>query len=366
MTASYLGYNAFTDWSAATPLLTWATIPAQLAPTISARGIKTMFYTDPNRQAVGDTMYGDDSATFEHTCDGQRIVTTALGQDVMRIHGPDMLALWKTLVASRVAYGHIDAIFEDNAGGLDEYGTSSFSGMPCFYNDSYRLADEKIMETGLGKPVVYNALGGLNGQGVSTSITLNSSTIGGMFEHCYAQTDTKPKVFDWVWRATENTEIQMANERKLFFCMTADRRDAASATDGRQYVYASFLLTYDIGSSILWSGHTSSSGFNVAPETQLVALNPIVPTPSDISGLKTASGLYGREYGACYLKGLPLGPCAFVVNPDYYNSHAFPYVKYHHSLVLSGGAILDGGSVSVSGSAPPAAVPPLGSSIAFL
>jgi hypothetical protein len=81
--------------------------------------------------------------------------------------------------------------------------------------------------------------------------------------------------------------------------------------------------------------------------------------------LRLPSGLYAREYSACYLAGVPVGPCAALVNSDYSAYHPFPYTKYHHTLVLSGGGILDGGMVSVSGSAPGAQVAPRTGEIAF-
>lgn len=364
LTADYLGYNSFTNWSAAAPWLTWATIPAQQATTVGATGIKTMFYTDPNRQAAGDPMFTSDDSTYEHTCGGSKM-TTVLGQDVMKVSSANMLALWKGLVASRETYGHIDAMFEDNAGGLNEYGTSSFSGLPCNYNDATRITDDQNMEQGLGHAVIYNGLGGLNGEGVSQSIALNKTTLGGTFEHCYAQIDYKPKTFDWNWRATEDTEIQMAQQNKLFFCMPKDVTSATSSADGRQYVYASLLLTYNVNSTVLWSTYTSTSGVTVDPESELVALNPKVATPSDISGLLTPGGVYAREYGACYIKGVSVGGCAFVVNSDYYNARTFPYTNYHHSLVMHGGAILDGGTITADGPAPSATIQKLESAIVF-
>lgn len=366
LTAVYLGSTSFTNWSAAAPWTTWASVTSSIIKSVSSTSMKIMYYTDPNRQETSDPLYTSDSTTFAHTCGGSKI-TTLLNQYVMTPSSENLATLWRQYAQSLLTSGRIDAFFEDNAGGLDMYGTSDFSAMPCDYNDSSWLAADGEMEQDFGYPVIYNGLGGLNGEDVSTSIALNSTTLGGMYEHCYAQTDTKPKTFDWNWRATENTEIKMAQAHKLFFCMGRDPTPPsyAAAIDGRRYVYASFMLTYDLGSSVLWDTYASQDGFNVLPETQLVAKNPLVSTPSDISGLLTSSGMYAREYGACYIKGVSVGSCAFVVNPDYYYGHTFPYTKYHHSLTMSGGGILEGGTISASGSAPPTTLPALGSAIVF-
>ncbi|MBV8148649.1 MAG: hypothetical protein JO092_06135, partial [Candidatus Eremiobacteraeota bacterium] len=48
-----------------------------------------------------------------------------------------------------------------------------------------------------------------------------------------------------------------------------------------------------------------------------------------------------------------VGACAVVVNPDSGSAHPFPFPQYTHTLVLNGGGILDGGTVSTSGPPPP-------------
>jgi hypothetical protein len=54
------------------------------------------------------------------------------------------------------------------------------------------------------------------------------------------------------------------------------------------------------------------------------------------------------------------------VNADLHNAHPYPYgTKYGHTLVLSGGGILDGGTVSTQGPAPPSMMQPLSGVIAF-
>jgi hypothetical protein len=54
-----------------------------------------------------------------------------------------------------------------------------------------------------------------------------------------------------------------------------------------------------------------------------------------------------------------------VVNPDRSYSHPFPLSGYTHTLALSGNGVLDSGTASVRGSAPPSSLAPMHAVIAF-
>jgi hypothetical protein len=157
----------------------------------------------------------------------------------------------------------------------------------------------------------------------------------------------------------------MAQQHKLFMCYSSNLSTASTAIAARLYVYASFLLTYDLGTSLIWEYFQTASWYTVEPESQLVALSPAVATPSTISGLRQSTGVYARKYGACYLAGRLVGACAVVVNSDNVSSHRFPFTGYHHTLALHGGGILDGGTVATNGAAPPSNLAPISAVIAF-
>jgi len=270
--------------------------------------------------------------------------------------------MWNSFVNTAMSHGHFDAVFSDDAD--DVYGITS---MPCGYTPAFWLAATNAEQLFLGRPVIYNGLSILSaGYGVSDAIGLNISAIGGMMEGCYSQPGSSPKPHDAVWRTIENTELIMAQQNKLFFCYANNVSPAASSVDARIYTYASYLLTYNVGTSVLWEYFGTPSGFHVQPEAALVATAPVIPSPRDISGLQRSSGVYAREYGACYVYGVAVGPCASVVNSDSQNARSFPFTKYHHTLYLGGGGALDGGTLSVRGYAPPASLQPLGSVIAFI
>src|SRR5579863_3699787 len=127
------------------------------------------------------------------------------------------------------------------------------------------------------------------------------------------------------------------------------------------YFYASFLLTYDHYTDMVKTNFGTPSDLHVMPEAQLIPTDPLVRVPSDISGLLLSTGVYGREWHACFLAHVFVGPCALVVNPNNPKNSAplaFPWpYKYHHTLLVSGEGVYDGGMASVDGPAPPATVP---------
>jgi hypothetical protein len=111
---------------------------------------------------------------------------------------------------------------------------------------------------------------------------------------------------------------------------------------------------------VLWETFATPDGLHVFPETKLVPTDPLVGTPGSIGALHSSTGVYVREYGACYLGGTSVGPCAAVVNPDASNAYALPPLQqsYSATLALSGYGTLDGGTVSTSGPPPPATIAP--------
>jgi hypothetical protein len=98
---------------------------------------------------------------------------------------------------------------------------------------------------------------------------------------------------------------------------------------------------------MLQEAFQSGTGFPVMPESGLVAENPVTAAAS-IAGYQAAGGAYFREFGACYYRGNFVNNCAVAVNPGT-ATVPVPSTSYAHSLVLSGGGVLDGGSVSFNG-----------------
>jgi hypothetical protein len=348
-------------FSAYASSLTWAETYSGTA--VAATGIKTMFYTNPNRTEPGEALYTSDETTFAHTCSGARITQTGTTAKIylMNPMSTHLVGLYKTFVNNELAKQHFDAIFDD-----EPFDWLALSAMPCNYTASTWLNAYINEMKALGHPVFYNGLGvtGPNNS-ISPSIQLNSGAIGGMGEACYTAHWNPHYASGSYWVALENTEIAMAQQNKIYICYANDLTTASSAIASRLFNYASFLLTYNVNTTMLWEYYGTTSGYTVLPESKLVALSPAVATPSNVSALRSSTGAYGRKYNACYIGGSAVGPCAVAVNSDSAASHAFPFTGYHHTLLLSGGGILDGGTISAAGGAPPSSMAPLTGVIAF-
>jgi hypothetical protein len=196
-----------------------------------------------------------------------------------------------------------------------------------------------------------------------------NNVIGGAFEDCYASSrhaivKGSGKSGGSFWQQTENTEITIAGLHKIMVCNESADIDMASAVDQRTYAEASYLLTYGLDSTMIRQQFKTPSEFNLGPEVELVAMDPVAQTPQTIEGLKTSTGAYGREYRSCYIAGSPVGPCAAAVNSDLSGSHGFPFSGYGHTMMLQGSGINDGGTMSTNGPAP-STLEPMTGEVAF-
>ena len=339
------------------PYVNWVETSFTDANRVSAAGIKTEVYFNPNRISPGDPLYAKiATAGYAHACAGARIydVFSSIPEYVTSPASSAMHAAYSAYTQERLHGQHIDAIFEDNAGPLTIYSRSIFHpALPCGYSDSAWLSGERSLEAAIPYNTIFNALSGFVDHGLSTSIGLLNSTktIGGTLEHCYSD-NSRIGYGSWAWQAMENTELAVSARGKLFQCMARRTQSAANATAARTYTIASFLLTYNLAHSLLWEQFATPSNFHVLPEAQLVPLSPIVAQPRSVASLLTPSGAYAREYAACYYAGRLIGRCAMVVNSDY-AAHSFPKLRYsyEHTMIVHGYSVLDGGTMSTNGPA---------------
>lgn len=360
LTADYLGGYSGTHTvsaSQAAPVLNWAEISSYDANTVSAAGIKTLDYIDPFRQATTDPLYTSDESTFSHDCSGNRIAIPYSATTTFYLMNPassDLVTLMNAWESVQLGIGHIDAFFFDDIDTL--YGVPT---MPCgVTQSSWDSADASFIQSN-NYPVVFNGYA-MNSDAAQV---INVSTVqGGAVEGCYTTTSqpTPPYTTGRFWVIDENLELAAGAAGKLFFCYNNGSQDGASSIALRQYIYASFLLTYSAPSSVLWDTFTTPSGLHVFPETQLVPANPLVSAPATVSGLLSSTGVYVREYGVCYVNGASVGRCAAVVNSDPTNAHTMPTLsgQYGHTMSLSGYGVLDAGTISTNGPAAPSTLSP--------
>ena len=372
------GYPKVSAREAAT-WVTWGMSSPQNSSALAARGIKMVFYSNPNRVfRKSKLLYTTDESEFAHDCKSARI--TVRGRANQFLTDPSSTALWKAWnaqVEDALAHGQFAAVFDDTAAS-----TGFVSQLPCRFDQTSWLAAHVRLLMALDQPVIFNGLG--DGQltvtgkrGPEAQYSLSSvialaaapNAVGGAFEDCYVSPDRDNgygTTANAYWRATEDTEIAMARLGKFFICNErVDRIAMDRAFDMRLFAEASLLLTYDPNTTIVRQQFQTPSWFNLGPEVELVPLEPVVQTPATIDGLRGAGGAFVREYRQCYLAGSPVGPCAAAVNSDSQGSHPISLAGYHHTLTLSGSGIIDGGQIGISGPPPPATLAPLSATIAF-
>lgn len=324
-----------------------------------ALGMKTIFYTDPNRVGKGDLMYTNDESTFAHDCSNKRISVLTKSKFLMDVHSHHLWSLWPWAATIMMGWGGggvYDFVFEDTADSVSEL---KLSGMPCNFDQTDWTNNTNKLDSKLGYTIIYNGLSHVpkGTESPAPAFYLNPTAFGGMAEDCYVGRSPSGYHLALNWMGMENTEIGMQQTGKLFICHADAYTPANTSMALRTYFYASVLLSYDPNSTIINTEFLTPSGVTIMPEAQLVPMSPLVPTPSAIEGLMQPSGVYGREYADCYLAGTDIGACAVAVNSNKPTKQtlAFPWpTKYHHTLKMYGKGVYDGGTVSITGPAPPA------------
>jgi len=362
-TAEYLYTSTETNTSPSTyaPYLSWAYSMYNKMAATKAAGIHTVLYSSPVMPNSGSyehtELSGSYTAARATTCSGT-VVTTYAGSGLLSDPTKSSAAsFYQNVVNHYINLAKIanpgtaqpwDLIFIDNDGPL--YGASA---TPCNYSPTtWGNAQDNVLAT-TGQKFILNSLS-VADSNVPTYVSRlkGSAVAGGEFEECF---------MTGLWASEEDAQLQtvalLKSEGKPggagFWCY-ADNTSASASTviPLRKYIYASFLLTYDPNYSVFQESFATPSTFKVMPETGFVPMNPVT-TPSGVTGLRTSTGAYLREYNNCYYRGSSLGRCEIIVNPSTTSSVAVPNPwGLRHSMVITGAGVLDGGTVSFGGSVP--------------
>lgn len=328
-----------------------------------AAGMTTLIYSDPNRVNPGSLIWNDDESTFAHDCNGNRITVSGSNDLQMNVYSTHLWSLWTNDVTQREQWdggGEYDYAFEDSA---DEINPQRLSALPCDFDQNTWTQSTNSMDATQPFPIFYNGLGLIPGDQKSPGpeIGLNKTTVGGMSEDCFVGRTPSGYFYAPHWLATANTELKMNEYGKPFACHSNWYGAADQSFAQRTYYYASFLLGYNVSTSMAMTEFTSPSGVTVMPEVQLVPEDPVVQTPTYVGKLLTNTGVYGRQYQSCYLGGTLVGACAVAVNPNNPKNSGplkFPWPgQYGHTLSMSGSDYYDGGTVGADGPPPPSTMP---------
>lgn len=354
----YGGVPTSVSLSSVKPYVTWVQTSPSYASQIRSYGMKVDIYENfwrnysSDNPSVGytDLKPGGAHAPAEaKTCTGTVIYDSTYGggyeADARSSYAAGHAAVFNNYRLKE--YGsNYDAVFSDDAGAMGGI------PLPCNWSLSSYQSATNAVHASLKVPVFVNTLGAASNPVNQVGYTSASNVIGGMCEIClaanngtsdYAQTGT-------FWQGIENAAIQLVNNHKIFWDYARATGYPSSETPLRNYIYASFLLTYNPSYSMLQEAFKSSYNFPVMPETGFVPLQPVT-TASSVTGYQTSTGAYMRQFGACYYRGSYKGKCAVVVNPTG-GTVTVPTTAYTHSLGLVGGGVLDGGYVTFGNSRP--------------
>ncbi len=313
-------------------------------------------------------------ADVARTCTGSYVQWLKPGHPLIYLTDPRIpgtLAAWERWYANFVAAGGRSwGIYEDTA---DNPFTYAYPAPPC--NAAHtgvvsqiewnvaEMAMEGAMQRVTGKAVIFNGLAaGYNRQMPAADALLDGPVAGGEAEACAPHDAIK-------WLNQLAIEIHAVLRHKYFFCHGNDFSDGSTpqAIAFRQYHFATMMLDYDPARTIYESFFAvGASKLRVQPESEVVMLYPLTRTIRLTTDLLRIGGAYGRRYKTCYVAGVLVGECAVVVNPTVgYVPFPFPLNRFHHTLLLSGSGVHDGGTVSALGPLPGPMLAPFTGEVAF-
>jgi hypothetical protein len=164
-------------------------------------------------------------------------------------------------------------------------------------------------------------------------------------------------------------EMAYANTKTNGFIVLLGEDDTGSLQARRDQA-ATVLLGYSPGHEVSWSNMDHDSpNLSIWPEEGIYPAQPVqsMPTPGGsgcLSGdgsscstgghnaLEVASGVYRREFGRCYNRGVAFGPCAVIVNwndTPVTTQAGWLTGTYAHKVTMTGGDVQSGGTIDVSG-----------------
>ena len=409
-----------TEFSREQPYIDWVgNAKNDNADAAHTAGMKIFWYTEITRLKTTDPLYPSLlPVDFARNCQNQQVYAYAPGEHVpLYLTDPSSSHL-RTLYETSGKFDGMSDALTFNADAIDYDAAAKWSdlqnGLPC-HAPSYKLpwtrqewidasaqfvlqaaidTHYRLGPNGLSTAMGYNGLDVL-GRWVTPSPQFASDIaagtmpptttgldagggFGGRDEGCYGpggfRTNYTDRAYGNEWVSYENTEIQVGLiDSAQFICMYGyNLADGAAALPGRMYGFASYVLTYNPQTDILFDAFSDANHDQGDPEEQLVFLDPLGIANTDLKLISSLAqpGGYGREYNSCYQKSNFVGKCAVVVNSNQTGNMSWPFTGYTRTLTLglsvTGGAtILNGGTATIGAPGPPATVGPGSAVIGF-
>jgi hypothetical protein len=375
---------------------------------VRAAGIQTAGYIDANNcsgsYAVGPYPYPHpdcaqltDDAFYSEDGFPDRALTVGYGGLYTQKYGnpasPTLQAAVLAAVQNELtSWGQLDLMQFDDAATPDEYygstmcwGVGSFNAgsyscaaaaggaahapFTSTYSRSQWQAGEAALAAQLPLPVVFNGLASYSPTETQSAVVSVATSLanswGGECDSCFYSTQANStNLGTWTGpvldRQLQNV-MDVINSGRKVIVVNEDVLD----TGIRTRALADAMLVYDPDHLYVNNQPCGAiSHIHACAEQGLTFYAPINGYPVNTSALRSSTGLYVREFAACYDRGTPIGACATVVNPDWNTPHALPSfngLNFRHTLVLSGAGPCncygDAGSVNLTGPAAPATIP---------
>jgi hypothetical protein len=356
---------------------------------------KSVYYFDPSDVYFSTTCpYAPDAAIIAAASENWFVHQQGYTDSAHRVNGVMhqncngttlQIPIWTTNDGSASVQAWWNAELQNNADGfdlgfmddtqsrvVDQYYYRSGGGClpwPSLCSTTQEVTDDASVRAGHvsfvnamthrnGQPwkFAFNSLN-FDGQQVSVSVQLLTATsrfVAGVCEGC----------------AISNGRIEAQNYSRILDTMNAvnatpgafilhstDRAPNGSSTEISERLITTGLvwLGYSEGHTIAWPDlEDSSQSLAVWPEDLLYPSDPIQTMGSGSNDLQVIPGVWRREFRSCYQAGVPLGPCAALVNSTSNGvvvQASWLTQAYGHIVSLTGGDIISGGSASVSSAA---------------
>lgn len=386
--------------------------PGALNTHVRAGGIRTALYVDANfcsaRSGPGANEYAspdcaDWPASAFYVQDGhpERALTVSYNGRILQRVGDPGSSEWRERSVSTFrqlsAHDRFDLIEVDDATTLDELylGGCWGAGMPIARSYDCLSApggaagapwdarySRREWQTGMvalaarsPRPLLFNGLAGYDHHealpAIAEVVAAAPNAWGAICDMCFYGDGNHWNpylVTSPILDVRLNGIMRIVAAGKNAVLVNANQPDPAA----RARALADIVLAYHPDRVWQWANPCGNTSYiHACPEAALTFYAPYKPYPASTAALLDSSGNYVREFAECYDDGHALGPCATVVNPSRTASLPRPALRnsYKHTLVIEGTSLCrcygDSGSLSESGPALPAAIPPASGYLVF-
>jgi hypothetical protein len=319
-----------------------------------AGGRYGMLYIDPFRVIVAknEQFSGLPEQAWLHNPQGGRVSAQyRKGPDVQYFPNPaapETQSEFARLTANAKATGAYDYIFLDDTGADIKGHVYPSNDAPAeLKSDSDLVSSVESLISKSALPVIFNGLSNVDKTlgHASLGVQYLSVAAGGLAEGCFA--NTARLKLGLPWSSDAESLLATTARHKLAFCGVGSQK--GKEPESRLYGYASWLMTYDSTYSVIRENIHTPSRVEIFPEESFVPTRPL-STATDIDDLRQSSGVYERQFAACYYYGNLVGSCATIVNPSGVSAPVPD--GYTKRLVLIGDGLFEGGSMQFQSPAP--------------